>query len=166
MTISLIAAIGERNRVIGRNNGLPWSKRLRPDMQRFKQLTLGNPVIMGHRTQESIDPKHWPLEGRDNFVVSRDPKLELTGATVANSVFRALEAAKSISNGREIFVIGGQQVYRFAMPQAKRLYLTLVEEDVPGDTFFPEYAEFTVEIEREIVSDFEPRLTFLTLERP
>jgi dihydrofolate reductase len=167
MRISVIAAIGERNRVIGRDNDLPWSgdKKLKQDMRRFTALTRGHPVIMGRRTWESIEEKYRPLPGRTNFVVTRSEGSVIPGAHVAYSVCGALQRAEHFPGNEEVFVIGGAEVYERGLRHAHRLYLTLVDEDAEGDTFFPEYPRFTREIERIVVPDSLPRLTFLTLER-
>jgi dihydrofolate reductase len=167
MGISIIVAIGERNRAIGMNGDLPWKDVMpmpNPDMRRFTRLTKGHPVIMGRRTWESIDPKFRPLPGRTNIVVTRDLTAQLEGAHVSHSVCAALQFAEHFPGSEEIFVIGGAQVYEKSLPHADRLYLTLIDTDVPGDTFFPDYSDFTKEVEHEVV-DFIPRLTFRTFER-
>jgi dihydrofolate reductase len=163
MRISIIAAMSATNRVIGKNNSLPWSRPLSPDTRRFKELTRGHPVIMGRRTWESLPVRFRPLPGRDNFVLSSQPRVKFSQAWRAYTLNQAIDCAgESVDD--EIFVIGGGAVYAEALPKADRLYLTLVEEDVEGDTFFPEYPDFTRVIECEEI-DFDPRLTFLTLER-
>lgn len=163
--ISIIAAIGEHNCVIGRDNDLPWSKKLKPDMQRFKQLTLGKPVIMGRLTFESLPPQFRPLPDRHNIVVTGNPDLAIPGVETVRSIPEALERAARF--GTEIMVIGGAEIYARTLGHASRLYLTLVDEDAQGDRFFPaSYRNlFTRQTERVVVPDFEPRLTFLTLER-
>lgn len=168
-TICMIAAIGERNRVIGRDNDLPWSKkRLLPDLEHFKALTLGKPIIMGRSTWESLPEKLRPLPGRTNIVVTRNQGVTFPGAIVAYSVCGALERAEYfLDQSEEIMVIGGAEIYGYAIHKARRLYLTLVGEDPEGDKFFPEhYADlFPHVIERTVVPDFEPNLTFLIRER-
>ena len=163
--VSIIAAIGERNRVIGRKNDLPWSKRLKPDMNRFTQLTTGHPVIMGRKTWISIPDKFRPLPNRNNFVVTRQKGIFLPGAVIAHSLYGALGRAEHFTGGDEIFIIGGAEIYAIGIKNADRLYLTLVDEDAEGDTFFPEYAADFEEVEREVVEGFEPRLTYVTLDR-
>lgn len=167
MRISMIAALGERNRVIGKNNDLPWSRRLRPDMDRFVRITRGHPVIMGRKTWESIPSKFRPLTGRTNIILSRSNNLSVhsPGVYVTPSLGSAIEIAHLARGNDEVFIIGGGRIYRDGLLFAQRLYLTLVDEDAEGDTFFPDYAEFRKEIEREVVPDFTPRLTFITLER-
>lgn len=164
MRISIIAAMSEQGRVIGRANDLPWSKPLPPDMRRFKELTKGHPVIMGRRTWESIPERFRPLPGRDNFVLSTMPRAKFPQAWLAHTLDQAIELAEESAAG-EIFVIGGGKVYAEALPKADRLYLTLVDEEPEGDAFFPDYSGFTRTTERVIVPDFSPKLTFLTLER-
>lgn len=169
MRINIIAAIGQRNQVIGRSdtNDLPWSTRLKPDMKRFVELTSGHPVIMGRNTWDSIPEKYRPLPGRENIVVSRRLRgKKIPGAWRADSFAAALDRAEELMTNHDVFVIGGAQLYAEALPLAHRLYLTLVDEDADGDRFFPEYSGFTKVIGHHIVPEFEPRLTFVTLERP
>jgi dihydrofolate reductase len=139
--IALIAAMAE-NRVIGRENRLPW--RLSADLRRFKALTMGKPVIMGRSTYESIGK---PLPGRDNIVLTRDPQYRAPGCRVVHSLEQALEAA---AGHVEVMVIGGADLYRQTLDRAERLYLTLVKAAVDGDTLFPamEAREWR-ELERE-----------------
>jgi dihydrofolate reductase len=128
MYVSLIAAIAT-NGVIGRDNALPW--RLPADLQRFRRLTTGHPVVMGRRSYESIGR---PLPERINIVVTRRVGYDVPGCVVVHSVDAAFAAARAAS---EIFVIGGADVYGQALARADRLYLTMVHADVTGDTFFP-----------------------------
>ena len=129
MRIALIAAMAE-NRVIGRDNGLPW--RLSADLRRFKSLTMGKPVIMGRKTYESIGK---PLPGRSNIVVTRDPHYRAPGCRVVHSLEQALEAG---AGHAEVMVIGGAELYRQALGRAQRMYLTLIRAEVDGDTLFPD----------------------------
>jgi dihydrofolate reductase len=126
---SLVAALA-RNRVIGIGNRLPW--RLPEDLERFKALTMGAPVIMGRRTHESIGR---PLPGRRNIVVTRQRGASWAGCVVAHSLDEALAAAAAAA---EAFVIGGAELYAQALPRAGRLYLTLIDAEYPGDAWFPE----------------------------
>jgi dihydrofolate reductase len=128
--VTLIAAVA-RNGVIGRAGSIPW--RLPGDLPRFKHITLGHPVIMGRMTWESLGR---PLPGRRNLVISRSPGLALEGAEVFDSLPEALAAC---SDAGEIFVIGGTQIYREALPLAQRLLLTEIDADVAGDAFFPPF---------------------------
>lgn len=133
--VTLIAAVA-RNRVIGRANRLPWH--LPADLRRFKALTLGRPVIMGRKTFESIrDALGGPLPGRENIVVTRDAAYVAAGCTIAASLDAALAAARGAD---EVFVIGGEQLYREALPLADCLQLTEIEADFEGDAWFPELA--------------------------
>ncbi|MDH3643283.1 MAG: dihydrofolate reductase [Gammaproteobacteria bacterium] len=136
MDISLIWAMS-RNRVIGRGNTLPW--RLPTEMRSFMATTMGKPVIMGRRTFESMKA---PLPGRTNIVVTRDREYHRQGIKVAHDFEGALELARSqcrIDGVREIMVAGGADIYRLALPVATRLYMTVVDADIEGDTFFPEF---------------------------
>jgi dihydrofolate reductase len=127
--ISLIVAMAQ-NGVIGRDNALPW--RLPADLKRFKAFTLGKTVLMGRKTFESIGR---PLHGRDNLVLTRDRRWLASGVIVVHSVEQALAQA----GANELVAIGGAQIYRMLMPFARRIYLTHVHADVPGDTFFPDF---------------------------
>ena len=127
--VSLVAALA-RGRVIGIENRLPWH--LPEDLQRFKRLTMGAPVIMGRNTRESIGR---PLPGRRNIVVTRQPQAAWNGCSVAHSLDEALALA---ADAPEVFVIGGAELYAQALPRADRLYLTFIDADVSGDAFFPE----------------------------
>jgi dihydrofolate reductase len=131
-SLALIAALA-RNRVIGRDNRLPWH--LPADLRFFKQTTMGKPLLMGRRTWESIGR---PLPGRRMIVLSRDLAYHAPGGAVARSLDEALAIAGAVP---EIMVIGGAMLYQQTLPLAERLYLTRVETDVPGDAWFPEWDE-------------------------
>jgi dihydrofolate reductase len=135
MTISLIAALAE-NRVIGRNNDLPW--RLPDDMKFFMQSTKGHYVIMGRKNYDSLQDKFKPLPNRTNIVVTRQKELDAPGCIVVHSVENALGIAKE-NHEQEAFVIGGAEIYKIALPMAHRLYLTEIHANVEGDTYFPEF---------------------------
>ncbi len=131
--ISLIVAVS-KNGVIGKDNQLLW--RLRTDMQRFRKLTMGKPVIMGRRTFHSIGK---PLPGRDNIIISRQAGFEVEGAFVVPSVAAglALGAQRSApETGNEVMVIGGAMIYEATRSVAGRIYLSLVEAEMEGDVFF------------------------------
>ena len=156
--ISMIVA-RSRNHVIGRDNQMPW--KISADLQFFKKVTMGHPVIMGRKTWESIGR---PLPGRRNIVVSRNTELQLTGAEVVNSLDAALA---SLSEFPRVFVIGGEQLFTQAFPIADRLYITEIEIDVDGgDTFFkvPDQSEWK-EVERTPASEGDIAFNFITLER-
>jgi dihydrofolate reductase len=120
-----------RNRVIGRDNRLPW--RLPADLAYFKQVTMGHPVVMGRRTYESIGK---PLPGRLNIVVSRNPAFRAPGCTVVSSLDEAWRVG---ADAPEVSVIGGTSLFAESLPVADRIHLTEVEAEVPGDTWFPEF---------------------------
>lgn len=148
-----------RNHVIGRDNQMPW--KISADLQFFKRVTMGFPVIMGRKTWESIGR---PLPGRRNIVVSRNANLTLTGAEVAGSLDEALNRLGDIPR---VFVIGGEQLFTQAFPNANQLYITEIDMDVDGgDTFFkvPKPEEW-IEIERTPGSEGDITFHFLTLQR-
>ncbi|MGE3165014.1 MAG: type 3 dihydrofolate reductase [Planctomycetota bacterium] len=160
MRISLIVAVGARG-VIGRDNGLPWH--LPADLRRFRELTVGKPVVMGRRTYESIGR---PLPKRRNIVVSRTPGYVAEGCEMAPSLRAALEAVASCE---EVMVIGGARLYAEALPRADRVYLTEVMGEFDGDTYFPELAvDEWIEVardERPADADNAFALVFRVLER-
>lgn len=132
--LAMIVAMA-RNRAIGRENTLPW--RISGDLQFFKRTTLGKPVVMGRKTFESIGR---PLPGRQNIVISRNPAWCAEGVAVATSLEQALllaQQAAARDGAEEVMVIGGAEIYRQAMPLARRLYITEVDAEVEGDAFFP-----------------------------
>jgi len=127
--VSLIAAMAE-NRAIGIDNRLPWY--LPADLKRFKALTMGHTMILGRKTFDSIGGI--PLPGRPTIVVTRQPEYNPPGVQVAHTVEEALDLAQ----GDEVFVGGGEEIFRMALDRADRLYLTVIHKEFPGDTFFPE----------------------------
>jgi dihydrofolate reductase len=130
--VTLIVARA-RNGVIGAGGALPWH--LREDLQRFKQTTLGHPVVMGRKTWDSILARNGkPLPGRRNLVVTRNEALQAPGAEVAASVAAALAAC---ADAPEVFVIGGAQVYAAALPLAQRALVTEIDADFAGDAVMP-----------------------------
>lgn len=156
--ISMIVA-RSRNHVIGRDNQMPW--KISADLQFFKKVTMGHPVIMGRKTWESIGR---PLPGRRNIVVSRNTDLKLTGAEVVNSLDAALT---TLNEFPRVFVIGGEQLFTQAFPRTDRLYITEIDINVDdGDTFFevPDPSEWG-EVERTPASEGEIAFNFITLER-
>ncbi len=130
MIISIVVAADE-NDGIGKNNTIPW--RLPADLQRFKTLTMGHHLVMGRLTYESID---FPLPGRKTIVLSRNPDFQLEGSQVANSLQKSLQLALD-AREKEIFVIGGAEVFSEAMEIADHLYFTRVHCTVEVDTRFP-----------------------------
>lgn len=127
--ISLVVAVS-RNGVIGRDGGLPWH--ISSDLKRFKEITMGKPVIMGRKTWEGLPRK--PLPGRRNIVVTRSTDYTAEGAEVVASAEAALALC---ADEPEVSIIGGGEIYRLFWPLADRLYLTEVDMEVDGDTFFP-----------------------------
>jgi dihydrofolate reductase len=166
MNILLVAAVAE-NGVIGRGNALPW--RLKSDMQHFRALTMGKPVVMGRKTYLSIGK---PLRGRTTIVVSRDSNFTAPGIVVAPSLDAALTAARGDAlrrNADTIVVAGGAEIYRQAMPLATQLGITHVHQHVDGDAYFPaidpnEWRE-SARSEREAAAEDEAAFAFVTYER-
>jgi len=137
MRISLIWAMA-RNRVIGRDNALPW--RLPDEMRYFMRTTLGKPVIMGRKQWQAMDK---PLPKRTNIVITRDRSFVANGATVVHTLDAALAKARDAlgtdaANG-EAMIIGGAEIYALALPIADRLYCTLIDADIDGNTHFPAF---------------------------
>ena len=135
MLLSIIVAQSE-NRIIGRGNKLPWY--LPEDLKYFKRITQGKPIVMGRKTYESIGR---PLPGRTNIVISRNPDYQLPGIHVVASLDQALALAEQqalIDGSEEMLVIGGAEIYKQAIQQADRLYVTQVHATIEGDASFPE----------------------------
>jgi dihydrofolate reductase len=128
--ISLLVAMA-RNRVIGRDNRIPWH--LPADLKRFKELTMGHHIVMGRKTWESINRL---LPGRITVIVTRNPAFDVPGAKIARSIEAALQRC---GDDPEIFVIGGEQIFRAALPYAQRLYLSAIDAEIAGDTFMPAF---------------------------
>jgi dihydrofolate reductase len=129
-----------RNGVIGRDGGLPW--RLKSDLRLFKATTLGKPVIMGRKTWDSLPRK--PLPGRMNIVLTRDGSFEADGAVACERFEEAVSIGREQAEedgAAEVCVIGGAALFALALPKARRMYLTEVEADVPGDVYFPPFDE-------------------------
>lgn len=127
--LSIIVAMA-RNGVIGARGSIPWH--LPDELKRFRNITMGHHIIMGRKTWESIGR---PLSGRTSVVVTRQTGYRAPGAIVAHSLDNAIEACR---DDEEIFVIGGAELYAQALPHANRIYLTVVDADVEGDTCMPE----------------------------
>jgi dihydrofolate reductase len=133
--IALIVAQSQ-NRVIGRDGDMPWH--LTEDLKFFKRTTMGKPIVMGRKTFASIGK---PLPGRVNIVITRDPDFKFEGVLIARSLEEGISMGRDAAkeNGvEEVMVIGGGEIYRGAMAQADRVYLTQVHAEVSGETFFPE----------------------------
>jgi len=131
MTILSMIVAHANNRVIGKDNDMPWH--LPADLAYFKKTTLGKPIIMGRKTFESIGR---PLPGRQNIVISRDNNYQADGVDVVGSVDAALAL---VSHVEEVMVIGGGAIYQHCLASAQRLYITHIDADIDGDTYFPEY---------------------------
>lgn len=155
MVVSLIAAMSEE-RVIGRDGKLPWH--IPADLARFKSITMGHAVLMGRRTFESIGH---PLPGRKNIVLTRSGA-EIEGCQVARSLAEAIVAAQG---DQEIFICGGESLFREALPLCRRIYLTVVHGSYRGDVHFPEIPQGFVELLREERTDTTPPLSFLVYEK-
>lgn len=134
MLISAIVAISKNN-VIGRDGHLPWH--LSADLKRFKAITTGHSIILGRKNYDDIGR---PLPNRTNYVLTRNAAFEAPGCIVCGSLQQAIESAQAAGE-TECFIIGGAAVYRDAMPQVQKLYVTRVLADVDGDVFFPEWGE-------------------------
>lgn len=159
MRLSAIVCMAS-NRVIGKENTLPW--RLPADLQHFKSVTMSHPIIMGRKTYESVGR---PLPGRRNIVVTRDTGYQADGCDVFHSLDDVFSAVQS---EKEVFVIGGANIYETLMPRVDRLYLTMVHADVEGDAFFPEVESHFSEISRvdhKANEKNEYDYSFITLER-
>ncbi len=158
--IALIAAQAE-NRVIGLDNKMPWH--LPEDLQYFKKITLGKPVIMGRKTFESIGR---PLPGRTNIVVTRQSDWRAEGVVTASGLEQALSLAERESPD-ELMVIGGAQIYAEALPLAQRIYLTQIHKEIEGDAWFPALGDQWVSVSRQDGHSDRQDLgySFLTFER-
>lgn len=154
MEIIIIAALSE-NGVIGIDNKLPWH--FKEDLQRFRELTIGFPVIMGRKTFESIGK---PLAKRQNIVVTRDVGYIREGVVSAYSINDALDKAEKYSN--KVFIIGGAQLYKEFLPIATRMELTKVHSNIEGDTYYPEYK--SEEWEETVRHDFN-EFSFISYKR-
>src|SRR5690349_399237 len=131
MRISFIVAKAENN-VIGIGNKLPWH--LKDDLQNFKRITMGHHILMGRKTFDSIGK---PLPGRMSLVISSEARANSDSVLWFNSIFRAIKQAER--NGEtELFIIGGEQIFKYALSLADRIYLTEVKAEVKGDVFFPQ----------------------------
>jgi dihydrofolate reductase len=158
--ISIIVAMG-RNRTIGRDNRLLWH--LPADLKHFKDTTMGKPVIMGRKTFESMGKA---LPGRTNIVVTRNSEFTAPDCLVAGSLKQAVEF---VSGEPEIFIAGGGEIYRQAIQITGRMYITIIDHDFSGDTFFPEFPEEQWEILEERTYEADEKneysMVFRTYER-
>ena len=129
MIVTIVVAIGENN-AIGKNNELLWY--LPKDLRHFKTITKGHTVIMGRKTFESVGK---PLPNRRNIIITRNTDLAIEGTEVVHTLEEALELCKQ---AEEVFIIGGAEIYKIAMPHTDKIYLTVVHENFEADAFFPE----------------------------
>jgi len=155
--ISIIAAMS-LNRVIGKNNQIPWQ--IHGEQKRFKQITWGHTIIMGRKTHTSIGKA---LPGRTNIVITQQRNFPAPGCIVVDSLENALENCPT--GETEAFIIGGGQIFRLALPIINRIYLTTIQQEIEGDTFFPKFslADFK-QIKMEFVDAAMP-YTFSIFER-
>lgn len=177
--ISIIVAC-DKNRAIGKAGTLPWD--IPSDLKRFKNLTTGHPVIMGRKTWESIPEKFRPLPERTNIIVTRDKSYVAGGALITTSIEKAVDTADAsegrepldslrqssgqAARGKEIFIIGGGEIFKQVMPFVDRLYVTEVDTQSGGDVFFPEYKSiFTKKISEESGEYQGLKYSYLILER-
>jgi dihydrofolate reductase len=161
-TVSIISAIASKTRAIGNQNKLLF--RISHDLKRFRALTANHPIIMGRKTYESIGK---PLPNRTNIVISRNPELRINGVRVVRDLLSAIKIAEASNGSDEIFVIGGGEIYKEALPYTNRIYLTVVESEESGDAFFPDYSDFCHVVSKEKHIDPQSGATyeFITLEK-
>ena len=145
-----------RNRVIGNQGHLPWH--LSEDLKRFKSLTMGNPIVMGRKTFESIGK---PLPGRTNIILSRNQNFEANGCLV----YRHIEEVLDLFAGQNLFVIGGGEIYSKFLPYTDTIQLTFIDQDFEGDAFFPELGNSWKEISRESHKSEQFDYFYITLKK-
>jgi dihydrofolate reductase len=168
MTLSLILVVAvAENGVIGRDNQLLW--RIKTDLRRFRDLTMGKPMIMGRKTFQSIGK---PLPGRETIVLTRDPDFAAEGVHVAHGWDEAVDLGSRIGQGMgadAVAVVGGAEIYRLALPHVRKLYLTAVHAAPEGDAVFPAYdrSDFREirRTEHPKGPDDEHPFTFIDMER-
>lgn len=160
--IVLIAAVAEKNRVIGKDRDLPWH--IPEDLKHFKRLTTGHPLLMGRRTFESIVHQFGgPLPDRRMVVLTRTGELpDYPEVETYASIDAAMEA---LSDEEVVFIGGGEAIYEQFLPKADRLELTLVEGDYEGDTYFPEYEHLIGDTFERVREDPRDGYRFVTYER-
>jgi dihydrofolate reductase len=156
--ITIIVAASE-NSVIGYKNALPWH--ISEDLKNFKKITINHSVIMGRKTFESIGK---PLKDRRNIVISRDKTLKIEGIEVVNSLDDAVCRTK---DENEIFIIGGEQIYKIALPIATNMHITRVSSTIEGDAFFPtfENSQWKILSQNDLESNEGLKFSFIDYER-
>ena len=132
MEIILIAAMA-RNRVIGRNNEIPWH--IPGEQEMFRRITWGCPLIMGRKTYESIGR---PLPGRRNIIITRNSRNNMQGCEAVHSLAEALQIYE---HDKKVFIIGGGQLFQQSIKLADTMILSILDKDIEGDTFFPNFTE-------------------------
>ncbi|MDO8576878.1 MAG: dihydrofolate reductase [Candidatus Daviesbacteria bacterium] len=135
--VSIIVAVAGEKRVIGKAGGMSWH--IPEELKRFREITMGHPIIMGRKTYESIGKV---LPGRVNIVITRDLSYQPEGTIVVHSLEEALQLAEGQPGSEEVFVIGGGEIYKQALPITDKLYLTVIDKEIEGDVFFPDYSDF------------------------
>lgn len=149
--VVIVAGISKNTHAIGKNNQLLWH--VPDDLKRFKELTLGHPIIMGRKTFESIlSILGKPLPGRTNIVITRDTDYNREGITVVHSLAEAMQIAEA-EKPTEIHIGGGAEIYRQALPYTDKLFITEYHDNVEGDTYFPDFSAEFVEVKRHGIRD-------------
>lgn len=162
MRVHVIVAAAE-NDIIGRDGAMPW--RIPEDLKRFKAITMGHPILMGRKTWAAIGR---PLPGRENILITRQKEFSAPGATVLHSLHEALDHA-SARGASDVFIIGGGEIYRQALPLADVVHLTRIHAKFEGDASFPSLDPSWREVAREPREQQEPTplaYDFVTYERP
>lgn len=166
-TISIIAALSE-NRVIGNQDKIPW--RIKEDLVRFKEKTLGHVTIVGRKTFDSLigyyERSGKPFPDRTHIIITLNPnyKTDVPQTHIVHSLGEALTKAQELEQ-EEIFIAGGGQIFEQALPFTDKLYLTIVKGNFVGDAFFPDYSEFKKEVFREEHKNENHEFTFVDLTR-
>lgn len=161
MKLSIIVAVAGEKRIIGSKGTMPWY--IPEELKRFKEITMGHPIIMGRKTHESIGKA---LPGRANIIISREPSYSAEGCIVVSTIDEAIKEARNQPGKEEIFIIGGGQIYQQALPQTDKLYLTYIDKNIEGDVSFPDYSEFKKIISESNWQEHEEiKYKFLELER-
>ncbi|QTM99600.1 dihydrofolate reductase [Sediminibacillus dalangtanensis] len=148
--ISLLYAM-DRNSVIGYQSDLPW--RLPNDLKFFKQMTTGNTIIMGRKTFASMNG---PLPNRENVIVTKDKSFQADDCLILHSVEEIVKWSEKDPE-TELFVIGGEEIFRQVLPYADRMYMTFIDETFPGDTFFPAYNEKDWKLTKKVLGEKNER---------
>lgn len=157
MKINIIAAVARGN-VIGKDNKLPWH--IPGELKRFKEITMGHPIVMGRKTFESIGR---PLPGRENVVLTRNKDYKQEGVTIYNSPIPLCYHFNDTDE--ELFIIGGEDIYKMFLLMADKLYLTQIDEYYEGDVFFPEVEWGDFKLIDTKTGEGEIRHRFVTYER-